>query len=125
MFFNPFNTFTNMKMKKFLFAFVAILLSVGSFANPLPNPSQDGPNCSVDAPCYYTGSTMCYENKDNPKCIGAPNWHIKVVKVQGQFIAIITSRGNSYGESHVVYEHRYGKYTHYFLKDGERFYFTM
>lgn len=117
-----------MKMKKLLFAFVAVLLSTSSFANPLPNPSQDGPKCPIDAPCYYTGRAVGYTNENPPQAhTSNTDLYIKVVKINGDFFAIIThsTGGRLNGESNYVYKDSRDGYTHYFILGNNRYYFKM
>lgn len=109
-------------MKKILFAFVAVLLSVSSFANPLANPSQDGLTCPADAPCYYKGNAWpCTDSNPTYSMPDNSAKEIKVVKQQGEFIAIVIRSGNAY----YVYKHKNGRYTHYFIKNGIRYYFKL
>ena len=115
-----------MFMKKALFVLVAILVSVVSFAEPLPNPSQNGQICPSNAPCYYTGGVAPYSNS-TLKSLGYSSIQIKVVKVNGDYVAVITKSdgGRLNGESGYVYKDNRDGYTHYFIVNGVRYNFKM
>ena len=116
-----------MRMKKLLFAMVAVLLSVISFAEPVPNMVQDGPICPQNAPCYYTGGVQPYSNHTLQRLQSACSIKIKVVKVNGDYVAVITQSdsGRLNGESAYVYSDKRDGYTHYFILGDLRYYFKM
>lgn len=114
-------------MKRFFFALVAILLSVVSFAEPLPNPAQGGPACPANAPCYYTGGVEHYSNNTLKPLQGLCTVQIKVVKVDGAYVAVITKSdgGRLNGESAYVHKDNRDGYNHYFIVNNVRYYFKM
>lgn len=118
-------------MKKFLFALVAIMISMAAFADPTPSTAQipNGPVCPANAPCDYYGDVAAYKNGTLSLTIYTIK--VKVVRDDKDHLIgqVIESNANNInvGESGYVYEDKSknAPATHYFTVNGYRLYFNM